>query len=252
MAIAILATHETPDFSEFRAWYESDDARDPAAEDIDKMRQVLVDALTDPAVSSPEIAQEIAFFLDDKANVRERAAPAEGEGPPATPPQVTAGAERRTEVAQAAQAGEALVVLPPSETLLQPVVGSSILTTGASDGWDIDVFWCMGAGEAADYTRAVRVADALAAGAAQGKPIASGVRLGRVRLRSLPPSQQQDGYYARQRVSIVWDPGPGEENAARATAAFLGDRAGIAPRPVRSRGAQTGWYLSVFVCGSAA
>lgn len=250
MAIALLATHEPPDFAEFRPWYESGDAPDPAARDIDKMRQVLVEALTDEAVSSPETAQEIAFLLDDKANIRERAAPAGAGDAAQIPPQVTAGAERRTEVAQQAQSGEAVVVPVRGAAPLQPVVGSTILTAGASDGWDIDVFWCMGEGDAANYTRGVRMSDALAAAAAEGKPIASGVRLGRVRLRSLPEAQQQDGFYARQGPSTVWDPSPGEQDAASALAKYVESRSGIFPRPVRSAGAPTRWYLSVFSCGA--
>ena len=249
MAIALLATHDTPSFEEYQPWYLSDDGPDPAAVNIDKMRQVLFDALTDKTVSSPETAQEIAFFLDEKASIRERTRPAEGEARPQTPPEVTTGAERRTEVAQVAQTTEAVVLPVSSGALLEPVVGSTILTAGASNGWDMDVFWCMGEGEARNYTRGVQVADALAAAAAAGSPIADGVRLGRIRLRSLPPSQQHDGFYARQGTSIVWDPGPGEQDAAKAAAALVRGKSGIALNPVRSRGALTGWYLSVFVCG---
>jgi hypothetical protein len=249
MAIALLATHDTPSFEEYRPWYLSNEGPDPAAVSIDKMRQVLFDALTDETVSSPATAQEIAFFLDEKASIRERAARDEGDAPPETPPQVTAGAERRTEVAQVAQTADAVVLPAASGTLLEPVVGSTILTAGASDGWDMDVFWCMGEDDARNYTRAVRVSDALAAAAAGGRPIAAGVKPGRIRLRSLPPSQQQDGFYARQGTSIIWDPGPGEEDAAQATAIFVRSRSGIALKPIRSGGTLTPWYLSVFICG---
>jgi hypothetical protein len=248
MAIAMLATHENPDFDEFTAWYESDKRAQSATEHLDRMRQVLQEALRDQRSSNPEIAHEIGFFLDGRNAVRDRTE--EGGAQANTPPEVTEQAQTATEVR--AQNQSAIPIAPADSASIQPFYDSRILAAGASTGWDVDIFWCVGgADEQQTFARALGVGEALAGAAQSGSKIGNLVTLGRVRLRSLPASQQGGGLYYTRGDSIVADGGPGENEAAQAVRGFIRQQTQTQLRSVRSVGLLTSWYLSIFVCPAA-
>lgn len=247
LAIAMLALHKNPDFAEFRSWYQLRSGEDPGTIALNRMRQVLHDALRDPRSSSEEISQEIGFFLDEKAGLRERAS---RDGDEEGPPEVTENAQAATEVAEQAQSPRA-PVLEGGEAI-RPVAGSRILASGSPKGWDVDVFWCMGGQEQATFNRALKVGNALAVAAGGQDRIGDGVTLGRIRLRSLPAKLQNSGSFYTAGDGVVADGGAGETAAAQAIARHVRDKAGVALRQVRSVGVSTNWYLSVFVCSGRA
>lgn len=245
-AIAMLAIHRNPDFHEFSAWYEGDDQAQAATEQLDRMRQILHEALRDERSSNAEIAREIGFFLDENNAVRDRA---EGDQAEAhTPPAVTERAQSATE--ERAQNQTPISIAPADgTTTVQPFYDSRILAAGASAGWDVDIFWCTGgADERATFDRALRIGTALADAAQSGHKPGNLVTLGRIRLRSLPVSQQGGGLFFTRGDGIVADGGAGESEAARAVGTFMEQRIQTPLRQVRSVGALTTWYLSIFVC----
>jgi hypothetical protein len=242
MAIAMLATHRNPDFSEFTAWYESPDRAEAETKRLDQMRRVLLEALTDAQSSNPDIARAIEFFLDQKSAVRDRLETEEKTDQ--SPPQVTEQAQAATD---AKAQGQAPVVVQLDD--VKPFYGSRILARGSATGWDVDVFWCVGgANENDTFKRSVTMASALAAAAQNGSKIGAGVTLGRIRLRSLPASQQSNGLFYARGDSVVADNGKGEKEAAAAVGALLSKASGTSLRQVTSVGVLTNWYLSVFVC----
>ena len=250
MAIAMLATNRNPDFDEFTAWYESDDPGREATRQLDRMRQVLHEALRDPRSSNAEIAREIGFFLDEKNAVRERMEDAGAKD--STPPEVTDRAQTATE--ERAQ-NQSPVAIPSADaaTNVQPVYDSRILAAGRTDGWDVDIFWCVGgANEQRTFARALRIGATLADAAQSGNKVGNSVKMGRIRLRSLPVAQQGGELFYTRGDSIIADAGPGEEEAARAVGTFIGQRSQTPLRQVRSVGALTKWYLSIFVCPAPA
>lgn len=245
IAVAMLATHDNPEFGEFGAWYESNPAAASATLQLDRMRDVLQAALTDENSSSPAVAQEIQFILDQRNSVRDRVA---SEGSAQTPPEVTGQAKAATDAKAQAQAS---VLVPETGTVI-PYHGSRILASGPTTGWDVDIFWCAGGDESETFGRALRVGSTLAGAAQSSKPIAEGVTLGRIRLRSLPESQQNKGLFFTSGDAVVADDGAGEKQAAAALGAYVSQQAAVSLRQVRSVGALTNWYLSVFVCPSPA
>jgi hypothetical protein len=248
IAIAMLATHRNPDFNEFVAWYERNDRAQAATEQLDRMREVLHEALRDERSSDVEIAREIGFFLDEKNAVRDRS---EANAKVNTPPAVTEQAQGATE---ARAQNESPVAMAPADrpTSIQPFYDSRILAAGTSTGWDIDIFWCVGsADEQQTFARAFRIGGALAEAAQSGNKIGNLVTLGRVRLRSLPASQQGGGLYYTRGDSIVADGAAGEKEAALAVGSLITQQTQIPLRQVRSVGALTNWYLSIFVCPAA-
>jgi hypothetical protein len=248
IAIAMLATHKNPDFDEFGAWYDfgGDTAAADATADLNRLRQVLHDALKDPRSSSPEVAEEIGFFLDEKAALRERATGKRQADDP--PPAVTVNARAATVAAAETQAPLPATMPATGDVLARPQPGSRILAAGSATGWDVDVFWCMGGAEAQTFNRGLRIATSLAEAAQTNTPLAPGVSLGRIRLRSLPVAQQQGGYFYTNGNAVVADSRKGESEAAQALGRFVQVEAGTPLRQVTSTGVPTTWYLSVFVC----
>lgn len=246
LAVAQLASHQTPDFDEYHHWYGSLPSIGKASEHLAKMRQVLSEALRDPRSSSPGIAEEIAFLLDSKSELRQREAAKPGE---TVPPEVTGTAANATSIAQAAQAAAPPVL---DNALPDPASysGSKILASGSPKGWDLDVFWCAGPGEAVNLKAALDVGNALAGAAQTGAAVARGVIVGRVRLRSLSLSAQQSGGFYIKEPAIVFDSAPGEDAAARAFAALAQANGSGRLRLARSNSAQTTWYLSLFMCNT--
>lgn len=132
------------------------------------------------------------------------------------------------------------VTVPPAEVTLGPL----LVAQGPASGWDIDVFWCAGPGEAANYTAARQVSILLAIEAARGRALAAGVRVGRVRLRTVREQGRSNwppGFYA------LSDGGDGEDAAADAATSFLASKQ-LAIARKQSRGRPTATYFSIFAC----
>jgi hypothetical protein len=132
------------------------------------------------------------------------------------------------------------VTFPPAVVTLGP----QLVAKGPDSGWDIDVFWCAGPGEAANYAAARQAGILLGIEAARGRPIADGVRVGRVRVRTIRAQGRSNwppGFYA------ISDGGDGEDAAADAAAAFLTAKQ-LAVGRKQSLGKPTATYFSIFAC----
>ncbi|MDV3457318.1 hypothetical protein RZN05_10020 [Sphingomonas sp. HF-S4] len=132
------------------------------------------------------------------------------------------------------------VTVPPAEVTLGP----QLIARGPDSGWDVDLFWCAGPGEAGNYAAARQAGILLGIEAARGRAIAPGVRVGRVRLRTVREQGRANwpaGFYA------VSDGGDGEDAAANAAATFLTSKQ-LAVGRKQSQGKPTASYFSIFAC----
>lgn len=149
---------------------------------------------------------------------------------------------KASESAGAPLVKQAIAQATAADEALNP--GLQVLAQGVANGWDVDLFWCAGSGEAANYAAAQKAGGLLASEAQSGRAIAAGIRLGRVRMR---PVREQDrsawpaGFYA------VSDGGKGEDAAADAIATFLATKQSSVSR-IQSRGNATPFYVSIFAC----
>lgn len=220
-AILNLANHTVPDFEEYAV---RDGLKTEASERLVAIRSSLIDALQDSRASGPEIASEsrnASFVADDSDRLRQR-----GKG--ASP------VERLEEQVAAAAPGASLSYQ------------TRLLAAGDPKGWDIDVFWCQGPVESSNFAKAQAAAELLAGRAKAGESL-GGQRLGRVRLRSVPPAfQKRPGDPGRGDV-VIWDAGAGERALAAQVLATINPPSGNAYRLVHST-ARSRWYLSVFAC----
>jgi hypothetical protein len=112
-------------------------------------------------------------------------------------------------------------------------------------GWDVDVFWCDGRGEASK-SLAAAVAKDLAAKADSRTPV-SGAYLGLVRLRQLTDAAASQGNLPSRENAVLGD--SGEETLADALAG-LASAKGSQPFVRKPSGSNSRWYLSVFACGA--
>ncbi|TFI57787.1 hypothetical protein E2493_13245 [Sphingomonas parva] len=168
----------------------------------------------------------------------------------ASPAAVEAARESSRALSQALPEADGGSFAMPSEVAVRRV---QLLTVGAPTGWDLDVFWCDGAGAAENYATARAASIALAGPAAATRPIAPGVRLGRVQLRPIQP-QQTAGWRAAMKgrnLLVVTDPGTAEAEAAQAivgkilTSAAVIDQSELGASQSASR-----WYLSIGACAA--
>lgn len=245
MGLASLAAQDIPQFDEYRSAIGWDDSHERAEAHLIRMRTDLHNVLRNDSFGGPEVA---AIF-DNKATIRDREAPAGDSG---VPPAVTARASTATAETLNLQAQQAVEIGGASPALSY---GTRILAVGPANGWDVDVFWCEGTGEADHYARALQAATLLADAARAGRRMNNeaeehSVVIGRVRLRSLP-TDQQAGLNGGNWVN--WDRGPGEETAATALVRHWGrHKPPLLFRTVQSVGTPTRWYLSAFVCPATA
>lgn len=223
-AISNLANHPVPSFEEYGV---SAGLKQEARLRLAAMQGSLLDALRDRRASGKRVADAVnaAAFAVDEASV--------GTGTGAT-------------------TGPAAPVTPPSRTAPAVSYQTKVLAAGRKEGWDIDVFWCQGSGEAELYATAYQAAAELARLSTAGQPIEPGVILGRVRLRSLPVRFQQDPGYAARDTVLVYDGGRGEKEAAEALRRRLRERPQLPPFALVPSTGRSQWYLSAFVCPPAA
>jgi hypothetical protein len=139
---------------------------------------------------------------------------------------------------------------PPQAGVTPPATSNTdalqTVAAGNRSGWDIDIFWCRGPHGETNYSLARTASLHLASAAAGEASLASGVKLGRVRVRPLMEVSQRD--FARRGTWVNADRGRGEEQAGGAIAAFLDERLPIQVPRLFDPGPPTQWYLSVFVC----
>lgn len=200
---------------------------------LELARQRLLEAVRDRDRIAAELARNGAVLASGRA----------------TPEQVQAARESTRELTQTLPSTSGGGFSTPAAT---PVASPQLLTLGTATGWDIDMFWCAGDGAAANYAVARAAAMAIAGPAARSTPIASGVRLGRIRLLPVRP---QDGALWRRAMQgrsllLVTDGGPGEADAARAV---LGQLPGLGAavvdqQTIGGNQAISRWYLSGFAC----
>jgi hypothetical protein len=122
----------------------------------------------------------------------------------------------------------------------------------SGSGWDLDIFWCRGARQDENFRKAATLGAEFGRLAGEGRALAAGVRLGRVRARPASVAYQRQPGSPASRSWVVADSGMAEEQAAaavRQSAIVLlgGDVIGQAT----SVGAPTRWYLSMFICEPA-
>lgn len=241
-AIAFAATHQVPDLQEYKGWYGNSEREVLATKQLASMRQSLHDALRNPEYSNDQTARKLSFFLDSNSNVRDRA-PADSSADSAPPP-ITDRAKAITSASIQTQTSNIVIEGETKQTY-----GSITLGTGPIIGWDVDVFWCEGgADELARYTKALKIGQTLASAAQAETTIAPGMKLGRIRLRSLPVSQQGNGMFYTSGDAVVADSGVGEMESAGKLGAFISSKTALPLRTVKSIGVKTNWYLSAFIC----
>lgn len=132
-----------------------------------------------------------------------------------------------------------------------PTARSVVLSAGSPTGWDVDVFWCVGANEATNRPEAEKIAISLASMASNNQQVAPGIALGQIRLRPLPLSRQTPAQWHNLNY-VVYDNGPGDRQAANALAAHIGADMQTSLTVLKSSGPLTKWYVSVFLCQSNA
>ncbi|HEX8224972.1 MAG TPA: hypothetical protein VF605_14230 [Allosphingosinicella sp.] len=224
--VETLLEHEVPPFDEYDPWWPGGAVAGPTHRRLTEMKDRLKLLLMGKTTNDPSRAQELAWRLAEQENQRSR-----GEG----------GRVAEAEV----KATEAEVAVRPPPTDFS--YATRVLATGQAKGWDIDLFWCAGAGEQSNFAIAARAAQILAGLARAGTPIGGNVALGRVRLRSLPESKIAELLPQPDNL-VVADSGPGEGAVAEAVLVALRG-GGVADfRRANSRGAVTRYYISGFAC----
>lgn len=221
LAIYTLAQRRPATFAEFSV---PDSEREQASQLIETMKTSLLNALQD---TDPELADELRrrAFL---SRASERAlGPTQASSSNLEPP-------------------EKQVSPPP----VAPTNAIAELSPPRDSGWDIDLFWCTGANQNANYQTASTIGSGFASLAVSGRTIAPGVALGRVRIRPAPPALQRPPGPASG-FTVVHDTGPGEAEAGRAILDTINESLGSGAarfRLLRSIGTPTRWLISAFVC----
>lgn len=217
-AINVLADHEVPSFTEHAV---DQAARTQATQRLLAMRKSLKDALQNKTASGDAVAEASRnrSYLESQTAVERTRADAEGSPPSsaeisAPPPAITFSYQTR------------------------------VLSVGDPRGWDVDVLWCQGDFEEQRFSRAVSAGLSLAAKADSLKNIAPSVRLGQIRLVSLPTAAQPAQGGAQRGDFVVFGPETGEQAAAQAIANVAGPTVFA---PMRQAG-RSQWYVSVFSC----
>jgi hypothetical protein len=140
----------------------------------------------------------------------------------------------------------------PLQSASNSAVREALRQANIAQGWDADIFWCGGAGEAANKANAERVQAILSTEQTrqlqQGRSDSSGLpfQVGRVRLRELQAGvNARPGYQIRSNL-IRGE--AGETMQAETLRRFIGAQNGPT-LTVQTSSQSTPYYLSVFLCG---
>lgn len=230
LAIYTLAQRKLPTFVEFEV---DDSEKQEAAQHLSAMQAGLLNSLEegagDPVLRAELLRRSYAGKLDIESN----ALPAKYSAP------VTLDAERLAPPAPTAQTADFEV---PS--------ASFELSPPSKIGWDVDLFWCQGPSEKANYRLARGLGESLATFAKSGRSIAPRVALGRVRIRPATVAWQAMAKSPARKSWIVHDRGPGEREAAVALQRAINSSSNEVVMGLGvSDGDLTRWYLTGFICG---
>lgn len=132
-------------------------------------------------------------------------------------------------------------------TTAGPALKTITVSSGRSNGWDIDIFWCANSRDAAAAQSNYDAANADAQLLRAVGTLSDGSPVGRIRVRPLPESLL--GPYLVEAGSgrtIKPDRSPAEVSAARAIISAVGS--GDGSYEIVNSGQQTRWYISMFVC----
>lgn len=204
------------------------------AEQLEKAREQLEQALQERNLIAARLAQYNKVLASSDAS----------------PGAVQAARDSSRALSQALPGASGGAFAMPSQTAVPRV---QLLTVGAATGWDLDVFWCDGPGAPESYATGRAASIALATSATATRPIAPGVRLGRVQLRSIRPEDTGVWRAAMKgrNLLVVTDPTNGEVEAAKAIVGkILTSAAVIEQTELGTRQSATRWYLSVVACPS--
>jgi hypothetical protein len=230
LALYTLAQRPAASFAEHGV---SEPERLQAAQRVQIMQSRLLNSLEEQGADDPLLKQELerrSYKGKQAAAAASPSAPAKAEAPGETPP-------------------------PPPQTG-PPKAVTETLTVESATGWDLDLYWCQGNGEAGHYQSARSLGDYFASVARSGRSVGPGVTLGRIRTRPAGVDAYRRLGFTTPGAWVIWDSGSGEQAAAGAVrdAAANSGVAGIRSlQPIHSNGRPTRWLLSVFVCpGTAA
>lgn len=216
-AVSALANHSVPTFDEY--------AVDPislsqARTRLKEMQRSLRDALQNAEASTADVAEA------SRAQTYQQAT-SEGLRP------------RSQGEAEAAPVTQGPISAPGFTYQAQ------VLSRGLYTGWDVDVTWCQGNQELELYGQALGIARTLAAKADAHEVLKPGVRLGRVRLLSIPTTEQASQPAAKG-ITLTYARQQGAPEAASAVAEKAGGAAATAqmmPGVDDKR-----WQLTLFIC----
>lgn len=223
--ISQLTEHAVPDFAEYKV---PDPLKVQAQKQFETYRVGLRQALLDKDTSSPSVVAKLQTQVQVSADASVQR-PADGSVVPTL---------------------EKVAVSEPTATAT-PNLDTVVLSTGRAQGWDVDVFWCRGAGaDEANYVTASAAANVLAGKAKTGTPLDAGkaVTLGRIRLRPLPAEINAKPGYRAVGAQLRRESAFGEPAAADAVLAVVHAAQPARFTPIRVSN-RTPWYLSMFVCG---
>ena len=241
-AICEFSRRSVPNFGEFTFGRilpsNSRTKQNAARERIAALKEALVGSLKEQGVNQGssrcefDVAESDAIPRAD-ASVRETATSKN------SPPKVT-----KTQIAitqkQISQMPKRLDDLAKVATTQTDV----IVSAGSARGYDIDIFWCRGAGETDRLARATAVANSL--DSLPSNRLSDGSLIGRIRLRALSVETQKNPLYPSSGYRVRGD--EYEESVANALVLFLNSKTSVGPFIPEVSGSDTRWYLSAFVC----
>lgn len=246
LSICQFSDRPIPDFSEHRLgyfWIFDDEQRQKAASDqLNKLKLGLRTALATEGVGSPAsvdcILNRQAEAAADESKLRAREE--------ADTPQGSAMVTNRELSETVSQVRTSQTVIAKAKIDKRLPDTTLTLTVGASNGYDIDIFWCEGP-EAPRYRQSAQlVAGLLAEDSRSKRKLGDLYAIGRIRLRPLSIENQLSGNYPARGFEVRGD--VDEDKMLALLTKRLNAQTGVGPFIPFVSGSNTKWYLSVFVC----
>ena len=241
-AICEFSRRSIPDFREFTLGEilpsYSKTAQNAARDRIDALKKALVDSLKEQGINQG--ASRCEFDLAE-GDAIPRADASIRETPTSTsvPPKVT-----KTQIAITKTQMSQMPKRPEELANVATVGTNVIVSVGSARGYDVDIFWCRGAGETDRFERANMVANSL--GSLPNNRLSDGNLIGRIRLRPLSVETQKNPFYPSSGYIVRGD--SYEKSVVNTLVQFLNSKASVGPFIAEESGSDTRWYLSAFVC----
>ncbi|MFL6845678.1 MAG: hypothetical protein ACJ8ER_12440 [Allosphingosinicella sp.] len=226
LALYTLAQRTPASFTEHDV---SESEKQEAARRIEIMQTRLLNSLDEQGADDPILKAELERRSYKGKQARIAAAAPSGTAPAPAP----------------------VVAPPPQPQSSPPRPVTEVLTGESATGWDVDLYWCQGAGEGDHYRLARGLGDYFAEISRSGRSIGPGVTLGQIRTRPATSAQYAGLRFPAPGNWVIWDSGAGEEAAAQALLQAAGNSAipgATDARPIHSNGKPTRWRLSAFFC----